>query len=87
MRNFLKALSFMFREENGQVSYRRIQSFGALVCAIIASFVALPYSGNGWVVFLPAGGLLAYSLAMPILTTIADVQAIIAAWRKSNKDE
>jgi hypothetical protein len=65
----------------GPVSARRVLAF-ILVLAGIALFVAaFWFSGNGWIVFIPGAVCIVASLAFLILTTVNDVQMIVASWK------
>jgi hypothetical protein len=77
----------MFREaddgENkGPVSMRRVLSF-ILALAALGLFTGGFFFAEkaGWYVFIPGAACLITALAFLILTTIGDVQMIIAAWK------
>jgi hypothetical protein len=82
----------MFREESkeegkpGPVSMRRVLAFLLAVAAIGLFIGAFFFASNGWIVFIPGVACLVAALAFLILTTVTDVQSIVAVWKMVKKE-
>jgi hypothetical protein len=70
----------------GPVSMRRILSFILALASIALFVVAILYASEyGWAVFIPGIACLVAALAFLVLTTVGDVQMIIASWKSIQK--
>lgn len=85
-------MTSMFREANeedkdgkticpGPYSMRRVISFASFIVSAGAGILAILAEPAAWYAYIPCGIFAVLSLAMLILTSITDVQAIIAAWK------
>jgi hypothetical protein len=90
-------MTSMFREgtekdKDGNIIPGPLSMRRALACLMAAAAVALFtgglfFSANGWVVFIPGIACLLASLSFLILTTVGDVQEIIASWKGLSSGE
>lgn len=72
----------MFREENGQVSMRRVLAFLLVLCAIGLFLGGFFIDKESWYVFLPGIACLVGSLLLLFFTTWSDVAEIVKAVKK-----
>ena len=72
----------MFKEENGQLSMRRVLAFIFGLAAIALSVVAMFFAAVGWYIFIPAIACLGCTVLLLFFTTWADVAAVATAIRK-----
>jgi len=70
----------------GPLSGRRIAAFLLLVCAIYLFHVALPYSVNGWFVFIPGIACLVLVLFLFFFTTWDDVAKVTGAIKGNHRE-
>jgi 1,4-dihydroxy-2-naphthoate octaprenyltransferase len=77
----------MFREDSkdgttpGPVSMRRVLAFILAIAAIGLFVGGILSKKTEWYVFIPGGACLVGALAFLVLTTVTDVQSIVAAWK------
>jgi hypothetical protein len=69
----------------GPLSARRVISFFLAVSGVALFITAFWFSQNGWIVFIPGMVCITASLAFLILTTVGDVQMIVASWKAVQK--
>jgi len=67
----------ILQEADGSYSLRRFIALFSWIAGVALSIVALPYATSGWFVFLPALTLFGLAALMPMLTTMADVKALV----------
>lgn len=73
----------MFCEDGkgSPVSMRRVGAFLCLVMSVVYSWVALPFSGSGWWVFIPTVAYLVGMMLLLFFTTWGDVAQVANAWK------
>jgi hypothetical protein len=69
----------------GPFSARRVLAFLSFIVSAGAGILAIIEKTPNWYVFIPCGIFAVLSLSMLILTSVTDVQTIIAVWRSAQK--
>jgi len=69
---------FFLKEENGQLSGRRVAAFICLLFSIISGVVALSTRAVVWAAYIPCAGFLIAMLLLFFFTTWSDVSDAIA---------
>jgi len=72
-----------FQELDGSISMRRILAAIFACAAVFTAVIALPYSANGWVVFIPSGLFVVATIICLFFTTWEAVAGIVKAAKGS----